>query len=86
MTPLALSPRQTRMLEILGVCMLLFTMGVGLLYQFKGWKLDGSAMIIVPIIIINYVNLIRGQFAEVSARMDDLEKKLSARRADESKA
>ena len=86
MTPLPSSPRQTRMLEILGVSMLIFTLGFGLLYQFKGWKLDGSALIIVCIIIVNYVNLIRSQFAEVLARINELEMKPSARRADEPKA
>jgi hypothetical protein len=83
MIPLAFSARQTRRLEIVGVCLLIFTMGFGLLYQFKGWKLDGATLITVCIIIINYVNLIRAEFGEVSARIGELEKQLSARRADE---
>jgi hypothetical protein len=86
MFPLAFSARQTRRLEIVGVCLFIFTMGFGLLYQFKGWKLDGAALIIICIIIINYVNLIQAEFGEVSARIGELEKQLLARRAGEPQA
>ncbi len=71
------SPRQTRLLEVIGICLLFFTMGFSLFYQFEGLKLDGADLIIVCIIIINYVNLFRSQIAQASARIDKLEEKLS---------
>jgi hypothetical protein len=53
-------------------------MGFGLFYQFEGFKLDGADLVLVSIIIINYVNLFRSQITQASARIDELEKKLSA--------
>ena len=38
----AFSPRLTRMLEILGACVLFFMVASGLFRQFMGWELDGS--------------------------------------------
>jgi divalent metal cation (Fe/Co/Zn/Cd) transporter len=74
----AWSPRQTRMVEISAVCLLAIMMGLGVLYQFMGWKLDGIHLVIVGILIVNYVNLFRAQLRQVSDRIDELEKRLAA--------
>lgn len=78
MTPVGFSPKQARMLDLTGIALLLALMGFGLLYQFKGWKLDGTNLVGVCIVIINYVNLFRGQIGQAAARIDELEKQLSA--------
>jgi hypothetical protein len=73
----AFSPRQILTMEITAICLLIFMIGLGLLYQFKEWKLDGGSLVLVSILLITYVNLIRSQLAQASARIDELEKKLS---------
>jgi hypothetical protein len=78
MTTAASSPRQTLILEISAVCLLIFVMGLGLFYQFMGWKLDGNNLVIVGILIINCVNLFRAQLRQVSDRISELEKRLAA--------
>jgi Kef-type K+ transport system membrane component KefB len=47
MTAAAFSPRLTRMLEIVGGCSLFFMVGSGLFYQFMGWNLGGSDLVVV---------------------------------------
>jgi hypothetical protein len=74
----ALSPRQIRMFEILAVCLLIFGLGVGVLYQFMGLKLEGAHLVLVCILIVNYVNLFRSQLRQASDRIDELEKRLAA--------
>lgn len=78
MTVTVSSPWQTRMLQITSACLLVFTVGTGLLYQFKGWKLDGGALILVGGVILNYVSLLQCQLGQASARVDELENKLAA--------
>jgi len=63
----------------MGVCLVFFTMLVGLYYQVMGLKLDGGILIVVGITIINFLNLFQAQLREASARIDQLEKKLAAR-------
>jgi len=77
MIAIALSPRQTRTAEITSHCLLILIMGVGLLFQLKGWELDGSALIAVGGLVFCYVTLFRSQLAHLSARIEELEKKLS---------
>ena len=50
----------------------------GLWYQIKGLSLPGAALIVVGTIIGPLVNLSRARFSEVSARVDELERKLAA--------
>jgi hypothetical protein len=73
--PPAFSP--TKIAEITAICLLIFTMGSGLLYQFLGWKLDGTSLIMVCVLLINYVNVVQSRLAQASARIDELEKRLS---------
>ena len=63
--------------EIMGVCLLIVTMGVGLDYQVNGWKLGGAHLIFVCVLIINYVILPRFQLYQALARVDELEKKVA---------
>jgi hypothetical protein len=77
MTAIALSARQTRISEITNLCLLLFTMGAGLFFTIMRWKLDGAALIVVCVLIFNYVTLLRSQLGQASARIEELEKKLS---------
>jgi hypothetical protein len=74
----ALSPRQTRILEISAVCLLAIMMGLGVLYQFMGWKLDGVHLVIIGVLIANYVNLFRAQLRLASDRISALEQRLAA--------
>ena len=73
-----LSPKWTLALEITSLVLLVATMGFGVLYQIKGWKLEGEHLILVGILVVNYVNLIRGQLAQATARIDELEQRLAA--------
>lgn len=77
MTAIVLSPRQTRMTEITSLCLLLFIMGAGLLFMIMRWKLDGSALIVVGVLINSYVILFRSKLGQASARIEELERKLS---------
>jgi hypothetical protein len=77
MTAPASSLRQARIFEITGNCLLLFLLGVGLFDQFMRFKLGGVDLLLVCILIINYVNLFRSQLSQASARIEELEKKLS---------
>jgi hypothetical protein len=74
----AWSPRQILILEITAVCLLLLVMGLGVLYQFMGLKLDGNNLVAVGVLIGAYVNLFRAQLRQVSDRISELEKKLAA--------
>ena len=76
MTAAALSPRLTRILEIGGTCVLLFMVASGLLYQFMGWSLGGSDLVVVCALIGIYVNLFRSQLQHASDRINELEKSL----------
>lgn len=78
MTPVKYSARQVRVLDLMGVALLIAFLGFGAFYQLKGWKLEGVHLIGVCLIIVNYVNLFRGQIAQAVARIDELEKRLSA--------
>ena len=78
MTAAARSPRQIRMFEIGGVCVLFITVGYGLFYHFMGWKLDGGDLILVCALIMIYVNLFRLQLRQTSDRINELEKRLAA--------
>jgi hypothetical protein len=78
MTAAALSPRMTRMLEILGACVLFFMVASGLFYHFMGWNLDGADLGTVCGLIIIYVILFRSQLRQASDRIDELEKRLAA--------
>ncbi|MFZ3350907.1 MAG: hypothetical protein WA268_08580 [Xanthobacteraceae bacterium] len=71
------SLRQTRIFEITGNCLFLFLLGVGLFDQFMRFELGGVDLLLVCILIINYVNLFRSQLRQTSARIEELEKKLS---------
>jgi hypothetical protein len=77
MPSIAFSPRQTKILEITAVCLLLSLLALGLFDQFMKFKLGGAELILVCILIINYVNLFRSQLSQTSARIEELEKKLS---------
>jgi hypothetical protein len=74
MTAIVLSARQTRTAEITSLCLLLFTMGAGLLFTFMRWTLDGSALIVVCVLIFNYVTLFRSQLGRASARIEEIGK------------
>ena len=78
MTAAALSPRLTRMLEILGACVLIFLVGSGLFYRFTGWRLGGDDLLMVCLLIIIGVNLFWSQLRQASDRIDELEKRLAA--------
>lgn len=69
------SLRQTRIFEITDNC--LFLLGVGLFDQFMRFELGRVDLLLVCILIINYVNLFRSQLRQTSARIEELEKKLS---------
>ena len=78
MTAAAFSLRLTRMLEIVGACLLFYMAGSGLVYQFMGRKLDGGDLFTVCGLIIMYVNLFRSQLRQASDRINELEKRLAA--------
>jgi hypothetical protein len=78
MTAAAFSPRLTRMLEIVGACVLFFMVASGLFRQFMGWELDGSDLVTVYGLILLYVNLFRSQLRQASDRINELEKRLAA--------
>jgi hypothetical protein len=59
MTAAALSPRMTRMLEILGACALFYMLARGLVYHFMGWNLGGVDLVSVCALIGIYVSLFR---------------------------
>jgi hypothetical protein len=71
--------KQTRTLEITCVGVLIFMVFGGLFFQIKNWSLPGVTLIVIATAISPLLNLIRARFAEVSARVDELEKKLAAR-------
>jgi len=77
MTAAAFSPQLTRMHEIGGACVLAFLVGSGLFYQFMGWKLGGSDLVVVCALIGIYVNLFRSQLRQVSDRINELEKRFA---------
>ncbi len=79
MSSVVFSPSQFRTPEIVNLVLLLALMGAGLLYHFKGWKLDGADLIVVCVLIVNSGHILRAQLSRVSARIDELEKKLSAK-------
>ena len=66
------------MIEIVSVLLVIFLIGFGLLYQFERWKLDGSALILVGILFVNYFNFVRAELSRASARVDALEKRVAA--------
>ena len=70
--------RQARTLQITGVCLLIFALFFGLYLTVHG-KPEGSGLIVVCVVIINFVNLFQSQLQQASARIDELEKKLLAR-------
>jgi hypothetical protein len=78
MTQAAFTPKQTRLLEIVNVLLAFALLGFGLLYQIKGWKLDGSDLILVGILFVNSTNFLRGELGRAATRVDDLEKRLAA--------
>ena len=78
MTAAAFSPRLTRMLEILGACVLFFMVASGLFYHFMGWNLGGIDLVTVCVLISIYVNLFRSQLRQASDRIDELGKRLAA--------
>ena len=78
MTAAAFSPRLTRMLEILGACVLFFMVASGLFYRFMGWNLGGVDLVTVCVLISIYVNLFRSQLRQASDRINELEKRLAA--------
>ena len=78
MTAAAFSSRLTRILEIGGTCVLFFMVASGLFYQFMGWKLGGSDLVVVCALIGIYVNLFRSQLRQVSDRINELEKRFAA--------
>ena len=78
MTAAAFSPRLTRMLEILGACVLFFMVASGLFYHFMGWNLGGIDLVTVCVLISIYVNLFRSQLRQASDRIDELRKMLAA--------
>jgi len=78
MTAAAVSPRQIWMLEISAICLLAFMMGIGVFYQFMGFKLDGNLLVLVGALIVIYVKLFQAQLRQVSDRIYELEKRLAA--------
>jgi Tfp pilus assembly protein PilN len=78
MTAAAFSPRLTRILQILGACVLFFLMASGLFYHFMGWKLDGGDLVTICSLIMIYVLLFRSQLRQASDRINELEKRLAA--------
>ena len=78
MTAAAFSPRLTRMLEIVGACVLFFMVASGLFRHFMAWGLDGSDLVTVCGLIFLYVMLFRSQLRQVSDRINELEKRLAA--------
>ena len=78
MTAAAFSSRLTRILEIGGTCVLFFVVASGLLYQFMGWKLGGSDLVVVCALIGIYVNLFRSELRRASDRINELEKRFAA--------
>jgi len=78
MSQVAFSPKQSRFLEILSVVLVMFLIGFGLLYQFQRWKLDGSALILVGVLFVNYLNFVSAELSRASARVDALEQRLAA--------
>jgi hypothetical protein len=60
-------PRQTLILEIMGVCLLILIVGLALFYQFTGWKLGGLDLLFACVFIINYVNLFRSHLSQVGS-------------------
>jgi hypothetical protein len=71
--------KQTRVLEITTVCVLIFMVLFGLFCQIENWSLPGVTLIVVATAISPLLNLIRARFSEVSARLDELEKKFATR-------
>ena len=78
MTAAAFSPRLTRILEILGACVLFFLVASGLFYRFMGWNLGGDDLVVVCALIGIYVNLFRSQLRQASDRINELEKRFAA--------
>jgi hypothetical protein len=78
MTAAAFSPRLTRILQILGACVLFFLVASGLFYHFMGWKLDGGDLVTICSLIMIYVLLFRSQLRQASDRINELEKRLAA--------
>ena len=74
----AYSPRQSTILEILYIVLLVFLMGYGLVFQLERWSLPGSALILVGIFIVNVVNLVQARFSSALARIEALETQLAA--------
>jgi hypothetical protein len=64
MTAVALSPRLTRILEIVGACVLFFMVASGLFYRFMGWNLGGDDLVAVCGVIMIYVMLFRSQLRQ----------------------
>jgi hypothetical protein len=71
------SPKQTRISEIIGACSLVAMMILGLVAQALRLNVGGAALMLVAPVMINWINLLRSQIAQASARIDDLEKKLA---------
>ena len=78
MTAAALSPRMTRMLEVVGACVLFFMVASGMVYHFMGWNLGGDDLVAVCGLIILYVMLFRSQLRQASDRINELEKRFAA--------
>jgi hypothetical protein len=79
MTATASSPWRRRLPYIKGVCVIFGTMGASALIQ---WKLGSSALFLVggALFLVGHLfRLLEDQLHQVSARVDELEKKLAAR-------
>jgi hypothetical protein len=77
MTAKAIPPWQILTVEITAFCLLVFTVGFGLLHLFTRWELGGADLIVVGSLIISYVSVFRFRLSQASARIDELEKKLA---------
>jgi hypothetical protein len=79
MTDRAVFPKKlTLTLEVTSVCLLVFMTLAGLGFQYEKWSLPGVYLILIAAAFGTLLNLLRARFMEVSARIDELERKLAA--------
>jgi len=70
--------RQGQALLIVNLLLTLALILFGLFYQIKGWKVDGTFLVMVGIIFVNVQNYFGLQSRQATARIDELEKKFAA--------
>jgi hypothetical protein len=65
------------MIELVSVALVLFMIAYGVGFQFEEWRLPGVALVLVGVTLVNMLNLMRARLWEATARIDELEKKLT---------